>query len=265
MTNLLINENKTIKLDSNSSTVENLDIIVEKKATLIIDVSGNQQFELNIQCGLKENVQLTCLLINNNEAPISINDSYTIERDSKAIVAYSQLNNEKVNTNSKYDLVSEGAEIRALSVSITGTNKQFNQTTNHLAGHTVAHIDNYGVVLANGKCDLVVSNTIGKGYHHCDTHQTSRLLTYDKTAQGKILPILKIDDNEVTASHACSLGQPDENQIYYLQTRGLTYDEALQLITIGYLMPITKIIDDESINNILKEEIELKVKNSCLK
>ncbi len=265
MTNLLIRENKTVKLNSDIATSEVLDIVVENKAALIVEVNGQKPFELTIHCKVKENTPFTCLLINNNNEEVRINDSYTIERDGKAIVAYSQLNNEKVQADSKYDLVGEGAEIRALSVSITGTNKSFNQQTNHLAHHTVAHIDNYGVVLANGRCELVVNNTIAKGYHNCDTHQTSRLLTYDKTAQGKILPILRIDDNEVTASHACSLGQPDENQIYYLQTRGLSYDEALQLITIGYLMPITKIIDDENVNTILKEEIELKVKNSCLK
>lgn len=265
MANLLIKENTKISFDSDSSNTASLSVVVTDNSSLIIDVKGHEKMDLTIDCKVNENVQFSCLLLNNNENEITINDNYTVERDAKATIAYSQLNNQKVLTNSNYDLVSEGADVRVLSVSITSTQKSFNQNTNHLAGHTTAHIDNYGVVLANGRCELVVKNTIARGYHNCDTHQTSRLLTYDKTAQGKILPILCIDDNEVTASHACSLGQPDENQIYYLQTRGLSYDEALGLITIGYLLPITKIIDDESINTILKEEIEQKVKSSCLK
>ena len=110
---------------------------------------------------------------------------------------------------------------------------------------------------------MVVKNTIVKGANGSSTHQTSRLLTYDKTSVGKILPVLYIYDNDVAASHAASLGQPDSDQLYYLQSRGLSYGEALKLIIIGYLLPITTVISDEQLGNTLKEEIEMKVGEAC--
>ena len=72
-------------------------------------------------------------------------------------------------------------------------------------------------------------------------------------------PLLLIDENDVKASHATTLGQPDENQLYYLQTRGLSRKQALGLLTVGYIMPITELFEDETINQKLKNEIEMKV------
>jgi Fe-S cluster assembly protein SufD len=55
------------------------------------------------------------------------------------------------------------------------------------------------------------------------------------------------------------LGQPDENQLYYMQSRGMNRTQAIQLLTIGYLLPIATIIDDETVREEIREEIEKKV------
>lgn len=75
----------------------------------------------------------------------------------------------------------------------------------------------------------------------------------------EVVPVLLIDENDVKASHATTLGQPDENQLYYLQTRGLSRKQALGLLTVGYIMPITELFEQEAIRNALKDEIEMKV------
>ena len=78
-----------------------------------------------------------------------------------------------------------------------------------------------------------------------------------------ILPKLLIDENDVQASHATSVGRIDENQLIYLQSRGLTEGQVLNLISTGYLMPIASFIENEQLQNQLKEEIESKVSASC--
>ena len=72
--------------------------------------------------------------------------------------------------------------------------------------------------------------------------------------------MLLIDENDVEASHATSLGQPDENQLYYMQSRGLSRQSAMELITLGYLLPIASKIQNEKLRDILEKQIELKVK-----
>ena len=74
---------------------------------------------------------------------------------------------------------------------------------------------------------------------------------------------LYIENNEVAASHGCSIGQVDQQQIFYLTSRGLSYLDAVKLITLGYLLPVTEIIDNQEVNQLLKAEIEKKVDLSC--
>ncbi|MPN41600.1 hypothetical protein SDC9_189154 [bioreactor metagenome] len=75
--------------------------------------------------------------------------------------------------------------------------------------------------------------------------------------------MLLIDENDVEASHATSVGQIDENQMVYLQSRGLNEKQVMGLITIGYLMPITGFIQNEELKEVLTNVIESKVTESC--
>jgi len=259
MPRLVVDSNNVVEINSSIAPKVQYDLSVEQDASLVFKISGKFPLQIDVDLVVKQDKKFSLLFINENNETLTINDTYALNQNAQVNIAYSQLNNYSITTNSNYKLLEPMANLHVLSASISSNNNKFNQNTQHFADFTTAHIDNYGIVLKDGKCEMVVKNTINKGFHNCSTHQTSRLLTYDKTAIGKILPILIIDDNEVAASHACSLGQPDENQLYYLQTRGLTYREALRLITIGYLMPITKIVEDSEINNLLKTEIESKV------
>lgn len=259
MSKTLLNENKTIEINENDGENVSLDFCVESKVSLLIKISSKQKIKVNVDVEVKDGSEFALLLLNSSDEHVDINDNYQIYGNSQVVIAYSQLNQSSITTNSQYNLLAPYANLKVLSVSITNEKNNFNQNVNHLASNTKAQVDNYGIVEANGNCLLVVKNVINKGYKQCETHQKNRLLTYDSSSVGKILPILIIDDNDVVASHAASLGQPDENQLYYLQSRGLTYSEALKLITIGYLMPITKIVDNKEVNEILKNEIETKV------
>lgn len=233
--------------------------VVEENSIILIKIQGSSFLDINFDIQVYNNSSFTCLFVNDNSDIVKINDHYTIGSNCDVQVAYSLLNKGLVETNSVYDLDGQGTQLHVLSASISSEEKKINQICNHLVSNTIAQIDNYGVVFENGNCQMVVKNVINKGKKNCQTHQTNRLLTFADNAIGKILPILYIDDNEVAASHACSIGQPDQQQIYYLQSRGLTYKQSVQLITSGYLMPITKVIDNEELNEILRKEIETRV------
>ena len=233
------------------------------RSVQVFTIVGDRPGHIEIDYKAVHDSNVTVLTINHCEAELVFDEKYDIEENSEVLVAHAQLNRENVTINSEYNLLGEESRIRVQTVSLTSSRKLFRQKCNHISGHTTAEVNNYGVVLSNGYCDMVVENTINKGAHGSRTHQTSRLLTNDKTATGKILPVLYIYDNEVEASHAATLGQPDDEQLYYLRSRGLSHGDALKLIIIGYLMPITKIIDNEEINRLLQEEIELKVSEEC--
>ena len=64
------------------------------------------------------------------------------------------------------------------------------------------------------------------------------------------MPILKIDCDDIEASHACSIGNLNENHIFYLMSRGISEDEARKLIVEGYLNPISSYFDEQNASEI---------------
>ena len=74
-----------------------------------------------------------------------------------------------------------------------------------------------------------------------------------------VIPLLLIDENDVKASHALTIGQPDADQLYYLQSRGLSTKQAVGLLSVGYFLPVIDLVEDEELKDSLRQEMESKV------
>lgn len=66
------------------------------------------------------------------------------------------------------------------------------------------------------------------------------------------MPILEIDTNEVEASHFATIGSFNQNQIFYLQSKGLDYEECLKILKKGFIYQIYS----ERFINLLERKIE---------
>jgi len=60
----------------------------------------------------------------------------------------------------------------------------------------------------------------------------------ERTAKSDGIPSLEIDNNEVRATHSASVAQIDEEQLFYLEARGLPFDEARKVIVLGFFEPV---------------------------
>ncbi|MNT88930.1 FeS cluster assembly protein SufD [compost metagenome] len=78
-------------------------------------------------------------------------------------------------------------------------------------------------------------------------------------ARGDANPILLIDEDDVTAGHAASVGQVNAEQIYYLMSRGISRDQAERLIIYGFLAPVVSDIPLEQLQNQLQSLVERKL------
>ena len=73
-------------------------------------------------------------------------------------------------------------------------------------------------------------------------------------------PLLLIDEFDVIASHGAAIGKMDDEQLYYLMSRGLTLKNAERLIISGFLSPVLKKLSTDE----LKEDFVLTVENKTL-
>ncbi len=67
---------------------------------------------------------------------------------------------------------------------------------------------------------------------------------------------MEIDANEVKASHGATMGQVDDEHIFYLMSRGLTREQAETMIVKGFLEPIISNFVDEQLKEKVRGHIE---------
>lgn len=159
------------------------------------------------------------------------------------------------------DLEEQGASIELYTAQLCLENqpKKNEISLNSLVPHTFGNMHNFAVCFDRGVYDMVASGRIVKGAFASESHQETRVLTMGKDHRALAIPILYIDENDVKASHALTIGQPDAEQLYYLQSRGLSTKQAVGLLSIGYFKPVIALIDDEAMRKAIEEQMEEKV------
>lgn len=121
----------------------------------------------------------------------------------------------------------------------------------HHAKATSSDLSNY--VIAKDEASTALNNNakIEKGCSKSVAHQQTKGLTLSKQAKIKALPNLYIDEYDVIANHACSIGSINKEDLFYLMSRGMNQEEASTIIVMGYVQPILDHIEDD----MLKEKI----------
>src|SRR5690625_2451718 len=158
-------------------------------------------------------------------------------------------------------LIGNHAVTNARTVTV-GRGKQtqnFTAKTVHVGLDTDGQISQRGVLSDRTTAIFNAIGEIDDGATRANAEQESRVLMLSGEARGDANPILLIDEDDVTAGHAASVGRIDEMQLYYLKSRGITQEEAERLIIHGFLAPVVNELPIETIKNQLTQLIEGKL------
>lgn len=161
------------------------------------------------------------------------------------------------------DLIGDGAQADAKVVAITSRQQREGintKITNH-GKRTVGNILQRGVL--QGQSELIF-NGIGDIIHGAagsEAEQENRILMMDPGTHGDANPILLIDENDVLAGHAASVGQVDQRDLYYLMSRGLDKPTAERLVIRGFLSAVLSAIPSVNVRHQLIQTIERNLKN----
>ena len=137
-------------------------------------------------------------------------------------------------------LVGEAAtsELRAAYVGRDDQMLDFRTLQDHAAPRTTSDLLFMGAVA--GQSHSVYSGLIRirRGAIRSDARQTNNNLVLDEGAHADSVPNLDIEENDVRCSHASTVGPVDEDQRYYLESRGVEPERAEQLIVAGFFREI---------------------------
>ena len=162
------------------------------------------------------------------------------ERDAHIEWAVGTLNDGNVILDSDTYLNGDGSESQVAIVGISNERQvqAIDTKVVNRGKHSVGNILQHGVILDRATLTFNGIGLIEKYAKGADAQQESRVLMLSEKARGDANPILLIEEFEVTAGHAASVGQVDEEQLYYLMSRGLSCKDAEYLVIRGFLGPV---------------------------
>ena len=137
-----------------------------------------------------------------------------------------------------------------------------NQDILHNAKLTKSVINNSLISNNFSKLKYSVSGRIFKGNEKSVCSQLNKGIILNKEGYIKAEPKLFIDEYDVEANHGAAIGQIDDNQLFYLLSRGLSETEARSLIISGYTKPFINDIQDEDIRSYVEKQVSRKIKEA---
>lgn len=257
---LKLDLNKTENIEINGDDIS-LDFNIVSNANMFVKIEKVNKLFINVN--VLDNIESTIFFWNETDNLIYIKENYILNDNSRLNFGFGECNDADSNIDINIDLNGVNSFANVASASLVRKNKNYNIKVVNNNIDTIAQIKNHAVVLNNGKLMIDAVGKINNGAHRSESHQESRAICFEEGSNATILPELLIDENDVKASHAMSIGRMDENQLYYMMSRGLDNKECTALISLGYLIPVTNLIKDEDLKINIQNELERKIKLLC--
>ena len=131
-------------------------------------------------------------------------------------------------------------------------------TINHLVENTKSYQLIKSVLGKDSKAVYQGKIFVNPKAQKTDGYQLSKAILLDETSEFNAKPELEIYADDVKCSHGSSSGSLDENSIFYLMSRGLSYNQSKELLINGFLLDVVEKITDSEIKNLIKNMIGLK-------
>lgn len=251
--------NSNITIDSFMGV--NNDISVEGSNNVFINNQNTESFTNDVVYNMAEGSSLDLTLFDLNQTQTVENKiGFKLASNTSLNVVIVSLNREQTQTEIVADLNGEGAvvNISVISVANTGVDTTFNVVCNNNAPRTSAKITQRAVALNGGSNIFKATGFIGEGCSKAVNYQESRVLLLDEAAKGEASPILLINHHDVEAGHAAGVSRVDDEEMYYLMSRGIDRHTAEELMTVAFIRPVVDKITNEELRESVFEKINNK-------
>lgn len=250
------------RFEDRIETDQNLDLTFNERASgsLVVFLDEHPE-QVSISLKARPYSYVKIFVQNRVESPLRLEIHADIENDARIDLGFLDLQDHPVELRALGNLNQQGAtmEFYTAQLCLLDQQKKGSVDLNSNVPYTYGNIHNFSVVFDGGQYEMVAAGRIVKGAHASESHQETRVLTMGTNHKCLAIPILYIDENDVKASHALTIGQPDADQLYYLQSRGLNTRQAMGLLSIGYFKPVLSLIEDDALREGLEKETEERV------
>ncbi len=159
------------------------------------------------------------------------------EKDATVSAATAAFGGEYARTRADTRLVGRGAhgDLMAIYFGEGDQTLDFRTYQDHVAPDTTSNLLYKGVVAGESRSIYTGLIRVRPNARGTNAFQTNRNLKLSDEAWAESVPNLEIENNDVKCSHASTVSPVDEEQRFYLESRGVPTDEAERLIVAGFL------------------------------
>ncbi len=165
----------------------------------------------------------------------------TLGRGAGLKLALAQLGGRIVRSRIDNRLVGRGSSVEQVEIVFGGTDQLFDLTsyTRHVGQDTTGNLLSKAVLQQGSRAYVKGLISIEQTARGTDSFLGEFGMILDRNSRSVTVPSLEIDQPDCRrAAHASSVGPIDPAQLFYLESRGITPDEARKFITLGFLEPV---------------------------
>jgi Fe-S cluster assembly protein SufD len=192
----------------------------------------------------------------------------TVGRDARVKHVVVTLGGSVVRVNPSTHLNAQGGEVEALGLYFADAGQHLEQQVyvDHDAPHTRSRVTYKGALQGAGARTVWVGDVlIRQSATGTDSYEQNRNLVLTDGTRADSIPNLEIETGDIAgAGHASATGRFDDEQLFYLQARGIPEEEARRLVVRGFLTEIVQQIGDPELEERLEIAIEEELNGTSL-
>ncbi|MEY2539117.1 MAG: Fe-S cluster assembly protein SufD [Verrucomicrobiota bacterium] len=184
----------------------------------------------------------------------------TVDHDASALSLNLNLGSKYSRFESLSRLIGEGARSDLLAVSVATADQEFDARTlqDHISPHTASDLLYKNALDGRARCTFGGLIRVEPHAHFTDAYQKVRNLLLSDDSEANSMPGLEILADNVRCTHGATSGQIDEDELFYLRSRGIPVKVAQRLIVTGFLNEVIQRLNQPAIAAHLDRLIEEK-------
>jgi Fe-S cluster assembly protein SufD len=188
-------------------------------------------------------------------------DRLVAGRDAKITTLYTTLGGTLSRADVQCRLREPGSHVDMLGVYVADGTQHFDNQTlqDHLAPHASSNLLFKGALNDEGRAVFRGMIRVHPNAQRTDAYQTNRNLILSAGARADSLPNLEIGADDVRCSHAATVGQLDEEEVFYLLSRGIPKPIAVRLVVFGFFSEVLEQLPLVGVRQELLRAVERKL------
>lgn len=266
-------ENTTVRRHGFGTEAHAAHVIIEAKphsvGTVILDHSGTARLTENVEIVVGDGARLTVVTVQDwDDDAVHLSSHFSrVARDASLKHVVVSLGGKVVRVNPSTHLAEQGSNIDALGVYFADAAQHLEQQVyvHHDAPNSRSRVSYKGALQGAGARTVWIGDVlIGRDATATDSYEQNRNLVLTDGTRADSIPNLEIETGDIAgAGHASATGRFDDEQLFYLQARGIPEEEARRLVVLGFLIEIVQQIGDTALEARLEEAIEAELRGGA--